>query len=54
MRKLSIGSILHLAVGCGILDGHHDDVTDRCILLLAAAEEPKAHHSLGTGIVGHR
>src|SRR5690606_20203239 len=46
-------ALLHLAARDGILHRHLDDVADRGVTALGAAEHLDAHHFLGTGVVRH-
>src|SRR5690606_13963824 len=46
-------ALLDLAAGDRILHGDLDDVADRGVPALGAAEHLDAHHFLGTGVVGH-
>src|SRR5690349_7551402 len=46
-------ALFHLAVGNCFLHGDHDDIADRSVLALAAAEYLDALHATRAGVVGH-
>ena len=45
-------ALLHAGAGDGVLDGGDEDVADRGVAALGAAEHPDAQHLLGAAVVG--
>src|SRR6185369_4302572 len=52
-HRLHHVALLHLGVGDCLLDGDHDDVTERRVAPLRPTQHLDAQHLAGAGVVGH-